>query len=208
MEARRVIICIAAVSALGFFVDRALPYLLLDPQVMARYAAERAWLLIHVASGSLALLIGPLQLWLGIHRRAMRLHRRLGMAYAASVAIGSCAAFYLASQTMGGWVFATGITGLGAAWIVTTAMAIVAIRRGLIEQHREWAIRSYVVTFAFVTFRVAWSVMEAAQIGTLREQLGAASFLCWAVPLLVTEVCLQWPRIRGLDARPVSEASR
>jgi len=43
---------------------------------------------------------------------------------------------------------------LAAAWASTTAMAYYAIRRGLVEIHKEWMVRAYVVTFAFVTFRV------------------------------------------------------
>jgi len=192
---RLITISMAALVALGFFVTTALPYLRLDQQAMARYGTRRGWLLMHVAGGAVALLIGPAQLWLGVSRRARSLHRRLGITYVASVAVGSCAAFYLASHTTLGWVFATGITGLGIAWVVTTTLAVVAIRRGLIEQHQDWMIRSYVVTFAFVTFRVLWSILEAAHIGTPREQLGVASWFCWALPLLVTEVMLQGRRI-------------
>jgi uncharacterized membrane protein len=188
-------IAIAAVVAIGFFLNTALPYLLLDQSAMARYWPRRWWLFVHVAGGAVALLSGPVQLWLGLSRHAMRMHRRLGLAYVTSVAASSIAAFYLAAQTSLGWVFASGITGLGVAWIVTTAMAIAAIRHGLIQQHRDWMIRSYVVTFAFVTFRSLWSVLSVAGLGTQHEQLGAASWFSWAVPLLATEVVLQGRRI-------------
>jgi uncharacterized membrane protein len=188
---------LAAVVALGFFTSTALPYLLLDPAVLARYEPRRAWLLVHVAAGGVALLTGPVQLWLGLANRAMHVHRRLGLAYVSAVAIGSAAAFYLAAHTSLGWGFGTGITGLGIAWVVTTAMAVAAIRRGCVDQHREWMLRSYVVTFAFVTFRAMWAVLKAAGIGTLAEQLAMASWFCWAAPLLVVEVAIQ---ARGLRA--------
>ena len=81
------------------------------------------------------------------------------------------------------------------AWVVTTAIAVAAIRRGLVEPHREWMIRSYVVTFAFVTFRAVWAVLKAADVGTLAEQLAMASWFCWAVPLLVVEVAIQGRRV-------------
>ena len=199
---RLIPIWVTALVAIGFFLTTALPYLLLDQQAMARYGARRWWVLIHVGAGAVALLIGPVQLWLGVSRRAMSLHRWLGLAYVTSVGVSSIAAFYLAVHTSLGWVFRTGITGLGIAWIVTTTMAVVAIRRGLIAQHQEWMIRSYVVTFAFVTFRVLWSILAAAHIGTLPEQLGIAAWFCWALPLLVTEVVLQGRRI--FDRRHVS----
>jgi uncharacterized membrane protein len=188
---------LAALVALGFFVSVALPYLLLDPSVLARDEPRRAWLLLHVAAGGVALLTGPVQLWLGTTGRAMRAHRRLGLVYVTAVAAGAAAAFYLAAHTSLGWGFAAGITGLGIAWLVTTALAIAAIGRGLVEQHREWMIRSYVVTFAFVTFRAAWAVLQAAGVGTRSEQLAMSSWFCWAVPLFLVEALLQGRRIAG-----------
>ena len=192
-----IVLSIAALAALAFFVTTALPYLLLDPGVLARYASRRGWVLVHIAAGGVALLTGPVQLWLGISGRGTRFHRWLGRIYVAHVATASIAAFYLAAHTDLGWGFGTGITGLGLAWIVTTGLAVAAVLRGAIEQHREWMVRSYVVTFAFVTFRAFWSVLETAGIGTLPEQLAASSWFCWAVPLLVTEVVIQGRRIRA-----------
>jgi uncharacterized membrane protein YozB (DUF420 family) len=39
---------------------------------------------------------------------------------------------------------------LSTAWVLTTGMALAAIRKRAIERHRELMIRSYTVTFAFV----------------------------------------------------------
>jgi uncharacterized membrane protein len=193
----RLVIALAALLAVAFFAAFALPYLTLRPEAFARYLSRREWLLVHVASGAIALLVGPVQLWLGVSRRAMHAHRWLGLTYVTSVGIGSVAAFYLATHTDLGWGFGTGISGLGLAWIITTGLAVAAIRRGLIEQHQEWMIRSYVVTFAFVTFRALWAALQAAGIGTLQEQLAASSWFCWALPLLITEAMLQGRRIFG-----------
>jgi len=192
-----VIISLAALVATVFFVGVALPYLTLDQKVLARYGSRGVWVLVHVAAGAVALLTGPVQLWLGVSQRVMRVHRRLGLAYVTSVGIGSVAAFYLAAHTNLGWVFGVGITGLGIAWVVTTSLAVAAIRRGFIQQHREWMIRSYVVTFGFVTFRAFSSALQAAGVGTQHEQLAASSWFCWAVPLLVVEAVLQGRKIFG-----------
>ena len=78
-------LALALLVALGFFVSVALPYLLLDPSVLARYGSRRVWLVTHVAAGAVALLTGPVQLWLGVSGRAVRVHRRLGLAYNASL---------------------------------------------------------------------------------------------------------------------------
>ena len=101
------------------------------------------------------------------------------------VAVGTAAAFALLglrSNPQPG--FSLGLAGLATAWITTTGMAFLAIRRGLVEQHKEWMIRSYVVTFAFVAFRVIIPALSAAGVSSDRGAI--AAWACWAVPLLVT----------------------
>ena len=110
-------------------------------------------------------------------------------------AVSVTASFYLATHTALGWVFGAGLSGLAVAWIVTTSLAYAAIRRGLLHQHQEWMIRSYVVTFGFVFFRILVGVLQATGVGSLPEQLAAASWFCWAAPLLVTEAILQGRKI-------------
>ena len=105
------------------------------------------------------------------------------------------AAVFNPSPSAPWWVFGAGLAGLAVAWIVTTGLAFAAIRRGLIHQHQEWMTRSYVVTFAFVTFRIFAGITQATGVGTLREELTAASWFCWAVPLLMTEAVLQGRKI-------------
>ncbi|HXH07602.1 MAG TPA: DUF2306 domain-containing protein [Vicinamibacterales bacterium] len=194
------------VVAVVFVVAFALPHVTPDPRRAAIYASRRPWLLLHIAAGTSALLAGPLQLWLGLHRCHLRVHRWLGRIYAGSVAIGAAAALVLAAQTPFGWVFGMGLTGLAVAWVLTTALAVTAIRRGALAQHAEWMVRSYVVTFAFVTFRMLVGVLQAVGIGTNLERLAAASWFCWAVPLLVTEAVLQWRNIRVTAATPARNA--
>jgi len=192
-----VVLAGAGLLAIAFLGKAALPYLLQDPSAVARYASRRGWALTHVAAATVALLTGPAQLWLGVSGRTPQGHRWLGRVYVASVGVGAAAAFYLSTHTDYGWVMGTGLTGLGLAWIVTTTLAVTAIRRGLVDQHREWMIRSYVVTFAFVVFRALFLALQAAEVGTLQEQLAACSWFCWAVPLVVTETILQGRKIFG-----------
>jgi uncharacterized membrane protein len=190
-----VILGCAVLLAVAFLGKATLPYLLQDPSALARYASRRLWILVHVVAATVALLTGPVQLWLGARGRTTRGHRRLGRVYVASVGVAAAAAFYLSTHTELGWVTGAGLTGLGIAWVVTTTLGVVAIGRGLVDQHREWMIRSYVVTFAFVTFRALFLALQAADIGTLPEQLAACSWFCWAVPLIVTEAVLQGRKI-------------
>lgn len=185
---------LAMVLGLGFVAGFAVPYFT-GGEELARYSGRQSWLFMHLGGGMIALLVGPGQLWLGQKRRRLDVHRRLGLVYIGSVAVSVTAAFYLATHTTVGWVFGAGLMGLAIAWVVTTGLAFAAVRRGLLHQHQEWMIRSYVVTFGFVFFRIFVGISQATGIGTVPEQLAAASWFCWAAPLLVTEAILQGRKI-------------
>jgi predicted membrane protein DUF2306 len=179
---------------LGFVAGFAFPYFG-GGEALRLYSGREAWLFMHIGGGMVALLVGPGQLWLGLSNRRIDVHRKLGLVYMGAIAVSVTAAFYLATHTSLGWVFGAGLLGLAIAWIVTTGMAFVAVRRSLLHQHQEWMIRSYVVTFGFVFFRIFAGILQATGVGNLQEQLAAASWFCWAAPLLVTEAILQGRKI-------------
>lgn len=181
--------------ALWFIYGSVWNYVGSDPGRFGIYAPRREWLTMHILAGSAAILLGPLQFWLGLNHRTKIFHRVLGICYVTAVAVSGTAAFYLAFHTDFGWVFGMGFTGMASAWIVTTTLAAISICRGLVEQHREWMVRSYVVTFGFVTFRVLTMVFEMFRAGTLVERMGAASWFAWSVPLLATEAILQGRKV-------------
>jgi hypothetical protein len=190
-----VLLSLTALAGIVFVASAAVPYFLSSSYGPPEYAPRRGWLLLHIVGGIIALLTGPVQLWLGLSDRGMEWHRRMGIGYMTGVAIGSLGAFYLSTHTDFGWVFGAGLFALATAWVTTTTLAYLAIKRSLTDQHKEWMIRSYVVTFAFVTFRVVQPALAAAHIGTPLEQLAAASWACWAVPLLITEAVIQGRKV-------------
>ena len=149
--------------------------------------------MLHISGGVVAILTGPVQLWLGLGDRGMTWHRRMGIAYMAAVGVGAIGAYYMAFNTDSGWLFGASLATLATAWTTTTAMAYLAIKKSLVEQHKEWMIRSYVLTFAFVLFRIVQPMLQ--NVGTITEQLAAAGWLCWTIPLLATELVLQGRKI-------------
>jgi len=92
--------------------------------------------------------------------------------------------------------YGSGLFGLAVAWVITTSLAYISIRRGALAQRRTWMIRSYVVTFGFVTFRVINLTLTTLGVGSEDSQTGAAAWLCWTIPLLITELCLRRSRLR------------
>jgi Predicted membrane protein (DUF2306) len=192
------VLAVAAGLVLWFIVHRAIPFTSFDAATYTDYYWPRRFGLVpHIAGGMVAVLVGLAQLWLGLTGRTGVLHRTLGRIYLGAVAVASSGAFYLV-VTIGSeqFAYASGLFGLASAWLITTSMGYLSIRHRALEQHREWMIRSYVVAFAFVTFRlfdkplIAWNVAKDTEIWSMM------AFACWAVPLLVTEPLLQLRKIR------------
>jgi uncharacterized membrane protein len=187
----------AAVAALAFWVIAAAPYLRWDPaQFGDVFWPRRYGLLFHITGGTVALLVGPVQLWLGETRSKLAWHRTLGTLYLLGVTVGAVGAYYLSLTTPGAWVYAAGLFSLALAWTITTGMAYRAIRRRAIDQHREWMIRSYVVTLSFVVFRAIVAALGASGVGVFAERVTFAAWACWAVPLVLVELCLQWRKVQ------------
>lgn len=194
---RATLVTLVLVAALGLFfiAVAALPYFSLDETRFGPYWPRRWWLLAHITSGMVALMAGPVQLWLGFAGRRVEVHRRLGVIYVSAVAFSSIAAYYLAWNTDGGWGFGSGLAGLATAWLITTGMAWLAIHRHLFDQHKEWMVRSYVVTTGFVSFRIFNEILQRAGVGTTLEQLAISAWFCWSGPLLITEAVLQGRKV-------------
>jgi uncharacterized membrane protein len=190
---RTVSLGLLALGAAAFFLVFALPYFgaVEDPHFAPRLTVLR----IHIVSGAFALLLGPLQFMGVIRRRRLNLHRWLGRTYLAGVALGGVTGLVLARAANGGLPGRVGFAGLSVAWLVTAGMAWVAIRARRIPEHREWMLRCYVVTLAFVWVRLALGVGIASG-ADLQAVFGVAAWLSWALPLLVVEVVLGVGRIR------------
>ncbi len=206
----KAVIVIPTAFALWFLDGFAFQYLTLDRDRFGIYWERREWLYVHILAGMLALLLGPLQLWLGMNRRAMALHRILGGAYMMGVFTSGGAALYLARHTDFGWTFGMGLTSMAVAWIISTSLAGISIWLGVIDQHREWMIRSCVLTFGFVMFRMVVLGLQIMGVGTTLDQMTAASWFSWSVPLLLTECIIQGRKIfaskRSLFAKKGAQA--
>lgn len=183
-----------AVLGVRYLINDALPFISdVSPDKFGRYWPRRAWLLTHIAGSGLALLVGPFQFWSGLRRRSMLIHRWAGRLYVVGVLIGGSAAFYLASHAGQGAIFGISLGTLGVAWWTTTGMAYVAIRFGDVSQHKEWVLRSYVVTFTFVTTRALAELGILPSLG--RDPFATLVWLSWSMPLLATEVIVQGRKV-------------
>jgi hypothetical protein len=164
------------------------------------YWPRRPWLFLHISGGTIALLTGPLQFWTGLRQRNLTFHRWTGRLFLLGVAMGVTGSIGLAFKAVGQWAFEVGLMGLASAWLVTTFMAYYSIRRGLVALHKEWMIRAYVVTFAFVFFRMLSDYTPMSGLRPENDRDITIAWACWVVPLAVTEMIFQIRRLRTATA--------
>jgi uncharacterized membrane protein len=149
--------------------------------------ADRHLLIPHTLSGLIALLCGPLQFSSRLRRRYLKFHRVLGRTYVVSVFIGAATGVALATGRPG----FPGTSMQAAAWIVCTTAAFLTARNRQIIQHRQWMVRSYAVTFTFVSSRVLnlwpryWS-----HLGDTFAAVGVIAFTL--ASLLIVDLGLNW----------------
>ncbi|MEK6478546.1 DUF2306 domain-containing protein [Catalinimonas sp. 4WD22] len=143
-------------------------------------------LLPHIGLGFIAILLGPLQFWKQLRTKYLHFHRWLGRIYISSVAISASIGLYM-GITHHNLVFSTGTTGLAIAWLITVTMAFITIRKKLVQEHKEWMIRNYVVTFGFVSYRIGRQIMDTMDF----EDTVIMAWLCWVPQLLITELLIQ-----------------
>ncbi len=149
--------------------------------------ADRQLLIPHVLFGSVALLSGPVQFSTRLRQRHLQLHRVLGRVYVASVFLSAPTGVLLSAGRPG----FPGTSMQAAAWVVCTGAALITARNRHIVQHRQWMIRSYAVTFTFVSSRVLnlwpryWS-----HLGDSFAAVGVIAFTL--ASLLIVEIGLNW----------------
>ena len=192
------------IAAVRFWLHDALPYLVdYAEESYSRYWPNRGTLLLHIAGGTLALFTGPFQLWSGLRRRYPRVHRRLGYVYALGIGLSASSSFYLAFHARPD--FGLSLFILAVVWCATVAFALIAVRNRRIDAHQEWMIRSYIVTFSFVSYRYLVGLSVFGGLGEGRP--ATVLWISWVLPMMLFEVALQWDRVTPTK-RPVMASAR
>jgi uncharacterized membrane protein len=164
------------------------------PQQRAVYLANTAAIVLHVAGGMLALLLGPVQFLPALRRRWPRVHRRLGRAYLVGILLGGLAGLWMARLAYGGAIAQLGFAGLALAWLTTSGMALARIRAGDVGGHRAWMVRSFALTFAAVTLRLWLPVLTVAGL-EFEVAYASVAWLSWVPNLLMAELLVTRTRV-------------
>ncbi len=179
-----------------FIINDALPYFGFNKEVLGRWWNYKWSLIGHISGGLLALVIGPFQFWKAFRNNYLTTHRWLGKIYLMAIVVATVSSTYLAwtSALKIHWTWAVALQALAFAWIVTASMAYISVRRKRIQQHKDWMIRSYVVTFGFVTFRFLDGLPFVENLGDFIETGPTTIWVSFAIPLLIAEICISWNR--------------
>jgi uncharacterized membrane protein len=178
----------------------------LDPKspVWAHVEPVKWLLLPHAVAGTVALLLAPFQFSARLRRRGLRLHRVLGRLYVAGVAISAPLAVPVAI-ILGPPSLVMAATIQSAGWLLTTAIALYAVRRGDIRQHQEWMTRSYPFAMVFVLARI---ILAIPAVGALGE-VGFVSVV-WsliAAACFVPSLVINWRTLFRRGAAPAARTA-
>lgn len=166
---------------------------MIDGRSWSRFVPGLDIVLVHAWAGLFVLLSGAASLYIGWTRRHLSWHKWVGYSYLTAGSINAGAALlasFLAYREPKSLYIATGTIAIF--WFVFAAMAWRAARNLRFDTHREWVIRSYVLTWTFVGCRLATMVDFYPWLGL--EGVTAAIWVNWIVPVLLCEVGLQWRR--------------
>jgi len=161
---------------------------LLRPGTASRaHLFDIRWLLVpHVAGASLALTTGAVQFSSRVRRWNVNFHRITGRIYVAAICVAGPAAIVMSHGTP----FFTATLVQAGAWMVTASAALLTARNRQIEQHRQWVVRSYAVTFTFILLHVVnptgiWTRFSDSDYAT-------AIIICTFLAVLVPDIAFNW----------------
>lgn len=172
-------------------------YLSGDLSELSEVRQKYLWFTItHFSFAALTLFIGPLQFLPVIRKKFIRLHRSLGKFYIVGSILSALTVFVLLATvyTLPGAIPSLGF--LAIIWLYTTVAAYIFIRKGKIERHKEFMLRSYVCGLAFVFIRLLPEVNDATGIFNFIEdetmRRTVYEWICWVYPLMIIEFWIVW----------------
>lgn len=144
---------------------------------------------IHVISGMLVILVGPFQFLPKLRNRYLTLHKSLGKIYAYGI-LGFAAptGLIMAFYAEGGRWSTLAFLIMSALWFYTTIMAIVAVKKKKIIEHKKWMYRSYALSFAAVTLRILVPVMSLSNNLSEDFIIISTAWLSWIINLVLIEI--------------------
>ncbi|MES2691757.1 MAG: DUF2306 domain-containing protein, partial [Bacteroidota bacterium] len=117
-------------------------------------------------------------------------HRMLGMLYLLAILVSSSCAVILAFTTAYkvNLPYAFSLQVWVSVWISSTSLAYFFAIKKRFRLHREWMIRSYIVTLAFVISGLLYKSTFVQRLGSFEDISPSLFWLGWSVPLYIYEI--------------------
>lgn len=140
---------------------------------------------IHLITSGISLFIGWIQFLKKLRVNRPIFHRYIGRVYFFTAIMGGFTGLYLAyySNTL---LSKIGFCILALLWLGTSLYSLYQVSVRNFVLHSKWALRSYSITFAAVTFRLLLGLL-GANLSDYETAFGISSWLCWGINLLVIE---------------------
>ncbi len=188
-------------TSIDFLVGVHAKYHAVTAEAYTMFWARRGWLWTHLAGGVTTIVLGPLQFLSRWPRPFARLHRVSGRIYLAGILVGSVGATGLIATSPAPLAIRSAFAATALAWLATSLVALMAIRRAEVSTHRRWMIRNYLVTLSPVAFRIFLHACIAAGIAPTPATIAGLLWLSWALPLVAYEA------VGRVGRTPVAPAS-
>lgn len=170
------------------------------PDMLGHIADNKLWFTLHIAASPVALPLGLMQFQPRLRDKRPALHRWSGRVYGIAVVVGGLSGLMLAVGSTERPIAALGFGTLAVLWLGTTANAIRLAMLGHLREHRRWMIRSYALTAAAITLRLALPFFFFLGEMDYAQASAYVAWLCWIPNLLLAELYL---RLR-LSSDPIS----
>ncbi len=149
-------------------------------------------LYLHMLGTPLALFLGTSQAFFRYEWKQGTHHRWLGRVYAfAVIFLAAPGGLILAPYSAGGWWGKASFLLLGLLWLVFTAQGWSHARSKRWNSHRQWMIRSYLLTLSAVVLRIGLFVQNSLIQDYSEAGYALLAWLSWVPLLLIGEIFLR-----------------
>ncbi|WP_309112006.1 DUF2306 domain-containing protein [Saccharothrix sp.] len=185
-----------ALVLLGFLVYSLPPYSTLDPATARTvlnegFAAHYPLLVLHIATGTIAMLTVVLQVWPWLRARHPRVHRVSGRLYVFAGVLPSAVIALVILPYTAVLPGAVGAAVTAVLWLVTTAAGFVRARQRRFAEHRRWMIYSFALTASIVWGRVIGIGLGGVLGGMGLDLVVVAEMAGW-MGTVINLVLAQW----------------
>lgn len=175
-----------------YFLAGAAHFFKLTPEDLGKYVDVKWFLLLHISGGGIALLTGPFLLWERFRNSYLKLHRLMGKVYLISVLVSGFLAVYLSFTTayVVNWAYAFSLQVWVSVWLSSSFAAYYFVINKKIKLHKEWMMRSYMVSLAFVISALILKIPYVQGLGSFEEVSPSLFWFGWALPLYIYDLYL------------------